>query len=706
MNFRNITISLLLLPAFVGSADLFAEKKKEVAASEVASAAAQKREEYSFKQKVTPVKLSPYNTVVYLMSPNSVSTMRGDEIYHTGKQLVTLSVIPSGVSYGIIERDKKGRNDAAFYSTFGVSEKVGSYDVKKYGVPTAMVYAPDARKLYVATDKGLRVFEPRKMTLLDSMDLPFVPSEMSISDNAYYLTISEGDRVGVINLEQKKVRRDWNYGVKVTDMTFSEGSSQFAVLTEDGILSVYDTRNFNIKNTLEDLGSGIACAFSGDGKYMFVATSPESLEVINLVRPTDRNTIPIEGGSISDIAFIKDSQGNSLLAYTGLMSVKARRIQNLEPHFNKLISDEVDEMMAEWQKMMPGESMEEYRARVNDETRAKQRRLFEDEISTRLAGDLLASATMSLGSYDRTNQVLAIDFSTMPTIYLPVPENDVTSFKSAGDLVLSDVQYGVMPDDTFEIVYAKVTNKNDGKTYEYNNHDRVAMDFMGGDANVVSLEILQQQQMEELKLQELREKVVEEAKSASTISNHTNISVDSRVIPDYDADGNKILNYQVNFTYQVDPEFSATEDFPPGKYLVQESGAANAMLKIVKEAFEGDLAQYLKAGKKLKVVISGTADASPIVRTIPYNGVYGDFENEPIYENGDLTAITVTKSDGIKENRQLAFLRAEGVKDFLQKNVDKLNEMNADYTIKVDVAEGKGAEFRRITANFLLVDVF
>lgn len=704
MNLKKTALALLLAQAFIVAPQVYG-KKKEVPAQEVEQAA-NKRVEYTFKQSDTPIKLSPYNTVVYSMTPTDILTMRGDELYHTKNQLLTLSVIPSGVSYGVVERNKKGVNKAGFYSTAEHAKKLGELDVKKYGAPAAIAYSPDARKIYVATDQGLKIFEPRKMTLIDSMDLPFVPSEMAVSDNGYYITLSYEDRVAVINIEQKKVRRDWNYGVKVTDMTFSEGSSQFAVLTEDGILSVYDTRNFNIKNTIEDLGTGVACAFSNDGKYIFVATSPDSLEVINLVRPSDRNTIPVENGGISDMAFIKDSEGNSLLAYTGINSVRARRIQNLEPHFNKLISDEVDEMMAEWQKMMPGESMEDYRARVNDETRARQRRLFEDEISTKLAGDLLASATMSLGSYDRTNQVLALDFSTMPTIYLPVPESDVTSFKDAGDLVLSDVQYGVLPDDTFEIVYAKVTNKADGKTYEYNNHDRVAMDFMGGDANVVSLEILQQQQMEELKLQELRAKVVEEAKSASTISNHTNIAVDSRVVPDFDADGNKILNYEVNFTYQVDPEFSASEDFPPGKYIVEESGAANAMLKIVKEAFEGDFSQYIKEGKKLKVIISGTADATPIVRTIPYNGVYGDFEDEPIYENGDLTAITVTKKDGVSENRQLAFLRAEGVKDFLQNNVDKLNEMNADYTIKVDVAEGKGSEFRRITANFLFIDVF
>lgn len=696
MKFKTIAATLLVAPVLFCAPVVCAQD----------DVPARPKVDYVFKMKSTPVQISPYNTIVFSRTPHEVMTMRGDQLYLTKKDLVTVNVNPSGVNFGIVERDKKGKREAAFYSTAEADKKVGQFDSKKYGQPTAIVYSPDARKVMVSTEKGLFVFEPRKMVLLDQIDLVFTPESMAISDNAYYLTISAGDRVAVYNLEQKTVRRDWTYGVKVTDMTFSNGSSDFAVLTEDGILSIYDTRSFNIKNTVDDLGSGIACAFNNDGKYIVVATSPDALEIINLVRPSDRNTLPVETGGVNDICFIKDTDGNSILTYTGNMALHARRMQDLEPHFAKLISDEVDQMMADWEKMMPGESMEDYRARVNEETRKHQRRLFEDEISTQLAGDLLSGATMSLGSYDRTNQVLALDFTTMPTIYLPVPESDVTSFRDADDLVLSDVQYGVLPDDTFEIVYAKVFNKVDGKTYEYNNHDRVAMDFMGGDANVVSLEILQQQQMEELKLQELREKVVEEARNTSVISNHTNIGVDSKVVPDYDANGEKILNYEVNFTYQVDPEFSAAEDFPPGKYLVDESGAASSMLKIVKEAFEGDFSQYIKQGKKLKITISGTADATPIIRTIAYDGSYGDFEDEPIYENGALTAITVTKADGVKENRQLAFLRAQGVKNYLQNNVSNLDAMDTDYVFRVDVSEGKGSEFRRITANFTFVDVF
>lgn len=447
--FRLFAFSMILMPAVALAAG--AKPEAEIQPGQ--------KIDYRFKQKSTPVELAPYNKVVYPLDGNHVSTMRGDWLYSSKKDLHGLQIIPTGVCYGVIETDKKGRRKALFFSTVEKDKKLAQFDVKKYGEPCAMVYTLDGKKLLMATTTGLYVFEPRKMTLLDQMELPFTPSSMCMSDNGYFLAIAAEDRVAVFNFEEKKVRRDWNYGVKVNDMTFNNGSSEFAVLTDDGLLTVYDTRRFNIKNDLDDLGQGLACAFNIDGKYIAVATSPTEIEMINLVRPSDRNTLPVENGGLSDLCFIKDVFGNSVLAYTTSMAVGARRMNDLEPHYTKLVEDQVENLMAEWQKMMPGESMEDYRARVNDETRAKQRRLFADEISTRLAGDLLAGQSMSLGAYDRANQVLALSFSEMPTIYLPVPEGDVSAFRDAGDLLLSDVQYGVLPDDTFEIIYARSSTR-------------------------------------------------------------------------------------------------------------------------------------------------------------------------------------------------------------------------------------------------------
>ena len=130
------------------------------------------------------------------------------------------------------------------------------------------------------------------------------------------------------------------------------------------------------------------------------------------------------------------------------------------------------------------------------------------------------------------------------------------------------------------------------------------------------------------------------------------------------------------------------------------------MLKIVKDAFEGDFAQYIKEGKKINIKISGTADGTPIVHGIPYDGVYGDFDNEIVYKDGQMTGISVNTKDLIKQNEQLAFLRAYGVCDFLTKNVANLKDMNTDYQYHISVAEGNGAEFRRITTEFTLVDVY
>lgn len=668
----------------------------------------ERKEQYTFRQTTTPQGLTKYSYTVYGFGNGKVTTLRGDAVCDVKKQLNNVRISPAGTSVAVVAADKKN-NQARVFSMSEPDMEQFKLNIKKYGNPTAVAYTPDSRKLLIASDKGLFMFDSRKFTPVDTIaPLPFSPTTMVFSNNAYYLAMTDGEKTAVYNFEDKKLRRQWpaEPGIKVNSLAFSENNSEFAILTDDGLLSLFDTRTFLPKSTIEGLGEGLGCAFNLDGKYIAVATSPTNIAIINLLEDDDREFLDVEAGGLSDLLFITDSESNPLMAYNTEKAINVKRMTALTPYYGKLISEGVDEMMNEWLKMMPGESMEDYRKRVNDESRMNQIRLFESEIATGFAGDLVSMANISLGKYDRTNNVLALDFDNMPSIFLPVPEKSVGAFKNTDDLEFRDAKYGIMPNDNFELVYARIYNKADGETYIYDNIDRTPLNFMEGDDNVVSLEIIQQQQMEELKLQELRKKVVEEAKSQNVISDHTNITVDSRVVPSFNADGDKILNYQVRFTYEVDPEFSVHEDFAPGKYRAEQSGAASSMLSIVKQAFEGDFAQYIQSGKKLSIKISGTADASPIIRGIPYDGVYGDFEDEPIYQDNQLKGISVSTKSGIMENEQLAFLRAMGVKNFLQNNVSNLGNMNTDYQFHIAVAEGKGAEFRRITTEFTFIDVY
>ncbi len=664
------------------------------------------REVYNFKRTTPAKSLEPYSTTAYSCDRHDINTLRGELLLHSKDTVIDFRMNPTGIGYAVVTKNKKGIQKAAVYSVADMELKLADFDAKKYGHPTAVCYTPDARNLLVAAGGKVYIIENRKYKPVAAIDnLPFAPTRMVMSPNGYFLAVSNGDKVAVYNYEEKTIRKKFDIGEKINDMAFSPESSDFAVLTADGLLSIYNTRTFDLSKMIDNLGEGLACAYNFDGKYMAVAVNPTNIAVVNLLRDSDREYFENPTGGICDVCFISDSGNNTIMGYPVTNSIELRRMPGLKPYYNKLIADEVDKMMDEWLKMMPGETMEQYKARVTDETRRRQRQLFEDEISTGFAGDLLGSMGVSLGSYDRTNGVLAMNFDSMPTIYVPVPESDVTSFSNANDILFSEVQYGILPDDSFEIVYAKITNVPTGKQYIYDNHNRASLDHINAE-DAISIELLQQQQMEEVKLQELREKVVKEAKSSNIISDHTNIAVNSKVVPDYDANGKKILNYNVAFTYDVEPEFSAVEDFGPGKYHVNESGAASSMLKIVKEAFEGDFKQYISQGKKLRVALRGTADAMPIVRGIPYDGSYGEIDNEPVYKDNQLTAISVNTKDGIKENDQLALLRAMGVKDFLEKNVEGYRDMNTDYRYDVNVSKDKGSSFRRITVDFTFIDAF
>ncbi|MCH5230056.1 MAG: WD40 repeat domain-containing protein [Muribaculaceae bacterium] len=659
---------------------------------------------YNFRHKETPKKIHPHVATAYTYSNNSVSTLSGTVINENKDTVKELGVNPSGLNLAVVRNNKKNNHSLKVFRV-NTAEEEFNYNTKKYGEPTAVAFTPDARQMAVASNGKIYFFETKKFTPISEIDCgSFRPEMMIISPNGYYVAGIDGKTVNVYNIEGKSLRWTTTEEDPVNDIAFSPNTSDFVVLTSDGVAYLYNTRNFEMKKMIENLGEGIACDFNFDGKYLAVVTSPTVVTLVNLLRDTEREYYEKPLGEVTDLTFITDSRRNTLLATSMNNNVEVMRMPDLEPYYSQLIQEEVDRQMEEWMKMMPGETIEEYQSRVNQESINKRRRLLEDEISTNFAGDILSGATMSFGSYDRNNSVLAINFDTMPTIFLNVPEEDVMSFADPSLIKFSEVQYGILPDDTFEIVYAKVENAANGKTYIYDNLLRETMNFMNSDD--ISLELLQQQQMEEMKLQELREQVVEEAKSRDVISEHTNIAVNSKVVPDYDADGNKILNYVVDFTYQVEPEFSAQEDFKPGKYHVDESGAASAMLSIVKQAFEGDMSQYLKEGKKLKINLVGTADATPIINGIAYDGSYGEIEDEPVYLNDQLTTLTVTKKNGIKENPQLALVRALGVKDYLEKNVEGLDKMNKDYRYDVKVSEDKGSEFRRITATFTFIDAF
>lgn len=658
---------------------------------------------YVYKQKVVPQSVENYLFSTYYFSGKKAYNLRALAMGSTAGDIRSMKLNPSGTSFAVLY-DKDGNRGVTIFDLWKQNRIIHQF--KDIENPMAIAYSSDARDFYLATKDKLICFNLSDFNQKWALDMPFAVEGLVVSDNGYFIAAYSGTSLTIWNLETRQIRKEFDFGVQIHDVAFSKGSDKLGVLTEDELLSLYDTQNFMILLSFDAVGTARCLSFHPDGKYASVITGDGRIAILNLLDGENRDYVDNEAGGIQGARFVKDGKENIFLAYNAQTDIIYKLMSQLAPNFTKLLKDELDDRMSEWMKQMPGETLEEYNIRVNEETRMKQMKLFEEEIATRLADNMLQMSTISLGNYNPESGMLAVDFNTMPTIYLNVPENELMSFSDIGNLEFRNARYGLTSNDKFELVYADVYNKATGKTYVFDNRERRSLDYLKNDDNFVPLDLVQLSNMEMMKLEGIKDDIVNLAKQENQISDHTHISVNAKVVPDVDASGKKIMNYQVSFTYTVEPQFSVKEDFAAGKYKAEESPAAYSMLRIVKTAFENDFAQYVKDGKKLKVNITGMADALPINGKINYDGCYGEFEGEPVYKNGDLGNITVTRKDGITENEQLAFLRATGVKEFIKANIPAINRMETNYIHHLEITKEKGGAYRRINVDFVFVDAF
>lgn len=665
------------------------------------------KEEYVFPQKNRPVGVDNYLFNMFYNTDSKAYNLRGNSMASAGNGVKMMRVNPSGTSFALLEKAKNGKTSLNVYDLWKSNHRIHQF--KNIDNISAVAYSPDAKYIVYATPGIINFADAR---LFDKRDELPVTTDTEITDIVFSpdgknMAIVNADNiVEVYDVESKSLRKEFSMTDPVTDVAFSNGSDVFAILSSDGAMHLFDSSNLLTLGSIDGLGIASALSFNPDDKYVSVVTGDNRITILNRLDQTDREFIEDIPGGLYDARFVKDNKGNLYLAYTAGNNIIYKLMNALAPNYTKLLADELNDRMNEWMKMMPGETLEEYNARVTEEGRMAQMRLFEQEIATRLADNLVGMSGVTLGDYSLDSNTLAINFDNMPPMYLTVPANELNSFTDGSALEFRNAKYGLTPDDKFELIYAEVYNKNTGKTYTFDNLERQSLSYLMANENFVPLELMQQSNLEEIKLQDIKENIVSTAKQQDIVSDHTHFNVDSKIVTDYNKDGEKIMNYKIDFSYEVDPGFSAQEDFAPGKYIAADSPAAKSMLEIIKTALESEFAQYVKPGKKLNVTVTGMADALPIKGRLVYNGVYGDFVDEPVYKNGDLSAITVTKTSGITGNDQLAFLRATGVKEYIDKEVKDIDRMNINYRTDIELTDGKGGEFRRIKVELTFVDAF
>lgn len=643
------------------------------------------------------------------LSDGALYTMR-DIAINDVRKIERIVFNPTGSSIALL----RAKNPISIYSfrdrnkkLFELKEKRKKLKAKP--MPVSMCYSADARSFIVGNSLGEIVIYDTK----EYMPLAYIQGEapataLAMSSNNYFIAAAAGQNINIWNFQTKELRKAIPMSAVVKEVTFSPDAALLAVTTDDNHLTIIDTKNWDKVDIFDKLGGTLSSpSFHPEGKYISVVKDGKNIEIINLKNGVVEQDIVDPTGGVTGGRFFKNNQNSEVFLLTNRTKQMVFWDANgLNPFYGKIMGREVDAKMNEWVKMMQGESMEDYAIRVNDETRIKQQQLFAQEVATALAGDRISMDNPFIDGYDASNNMLNIGFKGLPSIGLEVPSNEAGDFKD-GKMKFSNAVYVLNDKDEFELAYVEVTNETTNKVYIYDNIGRTKLTALEADENFVPLEIMQQATREEAQLAEIKEQVIEEKKQDKLITDNTQINVKTEVIPGVDANGKKILNYKVGYQYEViNKEFSAKEDFPSGGYNIERSNAAMSLMKIIKNAFEGDFAKYLSEGKQVKVIITGSADAAPIRGRLAYDGRYGEFVDEPYYKDGNLDNITVTKAGGITQNEQLALMRAAGVKTYIEKNVTTLGNTKNEYEYHVEVAKERGGEFRKINVEFVIMDAF
>lgn len=643
------------------------------------------------------------------LSDGALYTMR-DIAINDVRKIERIVFNPTGSSIALL----RAKNPISIYSfrdrnkkLFELKEKRKKLKAKP--MPVSMCYSADARSFIVGNSLGEIVIYDTK----EYMPLAYIQGEapataLAMSSNNYFIAAAAGQNINIWNFQTKELRKAIPMPAVVKEVTFSPDAALLAVTTDDNHLTIIDTKNWDKVDIFDKLGGTLSSpSFHPEGKYISVVKDGKNIEIINLKNGVVEQDIVDPTGGVTGGRFFKNNQNSEVFLLTNRTKQMVFWDANgLNPFYGKIMGREVDAKMNEWVKMMQGESIEDYAIRVNDETRIKQQQLFAQEVATALAGDRISMDNPFIDGYDASNNMLNIGFKGLPSIGLEVPSNEAGDFKD-GKMKFSNAVYVLNDKDEFELAYVEVTNETTNKVYIYDNIGRTKLTALEADENFVPLEIMQQATREEAQLAEIKEQVIEEKKQDKLITDNTQINVKTEVIPGVDANGKKILNYKVGYQYEViNKEFSAKEDFPSGGYNIERSNAAMSLMKIIKNAFEGDFAKYLSEGKQVKVIITGSADAAPIRGRLVYDGRYGEFVDEPYYKDGNLDNITVTKAGGITQNEQLALMRAAGVKTYIEKNVTTLGNTKNEYEYHVEVAKERGGEFRKINVEFVIMDAF
>jgi hypothetical protein len=566
-------------------------------------------------------------------------------------------------------------------------------------------YSYDARYLLSGSADGtVRIWDSKTGEAILTLPVGEPVLSACFDPSGLFIANSRVDDVVVWNFSSRSILKELTgHTAPVKKVKFSDDGRYLLSCDEDNTVILWNTADWSTYRKIYLTDDVKDIDIHNNNKYLAVIGETGNLSIWNLKKKEVAQQLPQREPGVN-VHFSYDyEKEKALLVHTGKKYSFIWDAEGLEPHFGRMAAQNARRKFDAWSRKRPDENPTGYALRMSNDSLQTKRERFHREAATELGLKWRPLYPPTLSAYNPENISYTLTFPNIEPVEIKVSPANREFFESEfSRAVFSSPVYRIDDRDEFHLDYLEILMPH--RTYYLDNINRISLPE---DNIPVSGAIIQKVGEEEAILKQKLTDYFEKEVERQRISDNIKVNVEAKAQKGTGEDGSAVVDYAVNYSYEVLNSGSRqVGDWEPGRYLLEESNAAQASVQVIRRTFEEELAPYLKEGKRISVRITGSADGSPVRQTIGYDGRYGDFLGEPYYLNGNIDNITITAREGIKANDQLAYLRTFGVRRFLETSVPILKRTRNQFEHHVFVAESRGNEFRRVSIEITIHDAF
>ncbi len=193
--------------------------------------------------------------------------------------------------------------------------------------------------------------------------------------------------------------------------------------------------------------------------------------------------------------------------------------------------------------------------------------------------------------------------------------------------------------------------------------------------------------------------------NSQKLYDESKVNIKADLVSGVNADGHPELNYRIRIDYTCLHIESTTDNYPTGAYLCEQSNASMAVCELTRIMVDELSADAFKQGKKVTIKVNASTDVTEVSH-LPYNGEYGDFQYCAARYNNEPVRISVSTQSGISTNAQLAFVRAQGIREQIQQQVKQLKGTENEYFYNTSSNNEQGSQYRNVGVEIIVHSAF